>query len=53
MRSGVINANVSISRLVAGRTQRDASMLYEGVYENVRRRRQEEQEEEEEERRKK
>lgn len=42
MRSSVINANVSISRPMAGCTQRDANMLYEEVYENVRRRRHEE-----------
>lgn len=36
--SGVINANVSILRLTARCTTGCASMLYEGVYENVRHR---------------
>lgn len=44
MRPAVINANVSISR--PGCTRRDANMLYEGVYENVRRRRQKVEKEE-------
>lgn len=39
--SDVINANVSILRLTARCTTGCASMLYEGVYENVRQRRRE------------